>query len=169
MKRAALFVLAGVGYFAYWSIAKAGFEVSATQSTWPHVLGFSAIILMLALAVPQFADLVGGRVTYRASLVVAAGAALSSAANIFEDGFKIDEAFFAFVAGTAVTVLGLLALTLAVAAREGKRWFALVPAGTTAGLLLFVPAGGPLLLAAWLLAAALALAAVGKPAEVTLG
>jgi hypothetical protein len=52
-------------------------------------------------------------------------------------------AFFAFVFGTSITLVGLLALTVAVVAREGQRPFALVPAGTMAGILFFVAAGGP--------------------------
>jgi hypothetical protein len=98
-------------------------------------------------------QLVGGRVASRASLVVAAGAVLSSAANILEDGPKMEWAFFAFVLGAAITLIGLLALTIAIVARGGQRHFALVPVGTMAGLLLFVIAGGPVMLATWLVAA----------------
>jgi membrane protease YdiL (CAAX protease family) len=90
--------------------------------------------------------------------VVAAGAVLSSIANVLEDGLKMEWAFFAFVAGLAIIELGLLALAFALVARGGQRHFALVPAGTIAGILFFVPAGGPLLLATWLLAAGLAVA-----------
>jgi hypothetical protein len=53
---------------------------------------------------------------------------LSSVANIFEDGFRIGEFFFAAI-----------------------------PAGTIAGILLFVAAGGPIMLVTWLAAAAAAM------------
>ena len=69
----------------------------------------------------------------------------------------MEWAFFGFVLGTAIILLGLLALTIAVVAREGQRPLALVPAGTMAGLLFFVNAGGPVMLAIWLVAAATAL------------
>ena len=164
--RAALFALVGFGVFAYWLVANPGFDTSPTQGEWPYVLAFSAIILAIALAVMQFARFAGGSVAFRASLVVAAGAILSSAANVLEDGLKMEWAFLVFVMGTAIILFGLLMLTIAVAARRGQRYFALVPIGTMAGLLLFVTAGGPLMLATWLVAAAFALAPTRKQAEV---
>jgi hypothetical protein len=84
VKRAALFALTGLAFFANWSIAKPSFERSPTEGEWPYVLAFSALILMLAVAVPLFAQLVGGRLAFRASIVVAGGAALSSVANVLE-------------------------------------------------------------------------------------
>jgi hypothetical protein len=163
--RAALFALTGLAFFAYWLIANPSFEASPTQFEWPYVLAFSAIILSLAFAVPQYAQLVGGRVAFRASLVVATGSVLSSVANVLEDGLNMEWAFFAFILGTVVMYMGLLALAIALAARGGRRHFALVPAGTMAAILFFVIAGGPAMLATWLLAAALALAPRRKPAE----
>ena len=85
------------------------------------MLAFSAIILTLAIAVPQFAQLVGGPIAFRSSLVVATGASLSSFANVLEDGLKMEWAFFGFVLGKAIILLGLLALTIAVVARERQR------------------------------------------------
>lgn len=165
MKRAALFALTGLVFFGHWSVANPSFEASPTQGEWPNVLAFSALILTLAFAVPQFAQLVGGRVAFRASRAVAVGAVLSSAANVLEDGLKMEWAFFAFVAGLAIIELGLLALAIALVARGGQRHFALVPAGTIAGLLFYVVAGGPLMLVTWLLAAGLALAPARNPAK----
>jgi uncharacterized membrane protein len=89
--------------------------------------------------------------------VVATGSVLSSAANILEDGLKLEWAFFAFVLGTLTMHIGLVALTVALATRGRERHFALIPAGTSAAILLFVVAGGPVMLATWLAAAALAL------------
>jgi hypothetical protein len=156
VKRATLFALTGVGFFVYWLVAKPTFEASPTQGDWPHVLAFTAIILTLAIAVPQFAQLVGGSIAFRSSLVVATGASLSSVANVLEDGLKLEWAFFGFVLDTAIILLGLLALTIAAVAREGQRPLGLVPAGTMAGVLLFVNAGGPVMLATWMVAAAVA-------------
>jgi hypothetical protein len=165
MKRAGLFALVGFGFFAHWIVANPGFEVSATQRDWPYVLAFSAIILALAFAVPLFAQLVGGRVAFRASLVVAAGSVLSSTANVLEDGLKMEWAFLAFVLGTAIMHIGLLVLTIAIVARGRQRQFALVPAGTMAAVLFYVPVGGPVMFATWLVAAWLALAPTRTQAE----
>lgn len=165
MTRAGLFALEGLCLFAYWLVAKPSFDGSPTQSEWPHVLAFSAIILTVGFAVTQFAQFVGGRVAFRASLVVAAGAVLSSSANVLEDGLRMEWAFFGFVLGTLIILLGLLALTIAIVARGRQRHMALVPVGTMAGLMFFVTAGGPVMLATWLVAAALALELGRKRAE----
>ncbi|MDP9251526.1 MAG: hypothetical protein M3O80_00845, partial [Chloroflexota bacterium] len=124
-----------------------------------------AMILTLAFAVPQFAQLAGGRTPFRASLVVAAGSVLSSIANVLEDGFKLEWAFFAFVLGTLIVHIGLLALAVALVMRENRRHFALVPFGTSAAILFYVAAGGPIMLVTWLFAAALALAPTREQGE----
>ena len=165
MKRATLFAVFGIAFFVHWLVVTPSFEVSPTQAEWPYVLWFSAIILTLAFVVPQFAQLAGGSFAFRASLVVAAGAVLSSAANILEDGLKMDWAFFAFIAGLLIMYVGLIALTLSLWARGRIRHFALVPAGTMASLVFYVFAGGPLMLAAWLLAAALSLVPLHEQPE----
>jgi hypothetical protein len=93
------------------------------------------------------------------SFVVAAGGALSSFANVLEDGLQIGWAFFVVVLGTAIMELGLLALTVGVAIgrRGGHRLLALVPAGTMAAIGFYVIAGGVLMLASWFAAGAMAL------------
>jgi hypothetical protein len=154
--RAALFVLLGIGFCAYWVVAQPTYEGSSGQGEWPHVITFSGLTLGLAISVPLFAQLVGGRIVLRGSIVVSAGATLSSAANVIEDGLKMEWAFYAFVLGTVIILIGLLALTVAIVTRESHRHYALVPAGTMAALLFFVPVGGPVMLATWLVAAALA-------------
>jgi hypothetical protein len=62
--------------------------------------------------------------------------------------------------GGAFMQLGLVALTGVIAfnGRGGYRLLALVPAGTIAAIILFVVAGGPIMLASWLTAGMLALA-----------
>ena len=168
LRRAALFGLTGLLFFGSWLVTNPSFDVSPIQGEWPFVLAFSALILTLALAVPQFADMVGGRAAFRASRTVAVGAVLSSAANILEDGLKMEWAFFAFIAGLAIMELALLALAIVLVARDGQRHFALVPAGAIAGLLLYVVAGGPLMLVTWLLAAGFALAPARDQAKESL-
>jgi hypothetical protein len=158
--RAALFALMGVVFFVNWTVCDPTYEGSKCTDDWNVVLGFSAMFLLLAIAVPLFARLVGGRSVFRVSLVPAGGAALASLSNILEDGLKIDAAFFGFVLGTAGIILGLLALTAVIVfgGRGGDRFLALVPAGTMAAVIFYVIAGGILMLITWLAAAALALA-----------
>jgi hypothetical protein len=158
--RSALFAFVGLAFFVYWVVADPSFEESARQSEWSYVLAFSGVILLLAFAVPTLAQLVGGRLAFRVSLAAAAGATLSSVANIFEDGLQMSWVFVVFILGEGFMQLGLLALTgvIAFSGRGGYRLLALVPAGTTAAIILFVVAGGPIMLASWLTAAMLALA-----------
>jgi hypothetical protein len=159
MLRPALFAFVGVAFFAHWVVTDPSFEETATQSEWRYVLAFSGVILLLGLAIPLLAEVVGGRLVFRVSLVAAAGAALSSVANIFEDGMHMEWVFFVFVLGTATMLLALLALTVAImlTGRGSLRLLAPVPLATAGGILLYVVAGGPLMLATWLTAAALAL------------
>ena len=76
-------------------------------------------------------------------------------------------AFFVFVLGTGALGLGLVALTAAIAtaAHGTGRLTALVPAGTLAAILFYVHAGGPVMFATWLAAAAFAVATTGRPGE----
>ena len=70
-------------------------------------------------------------------------------------------AFWVFVAGTGALLAGLVVLAAAIALGRPRRRriAALVPAGTAAGLVLYVGAGGPVMAATWLGAAGFALAA----------
>jgi hypothetical protein len=155
-----VFALVGAALFSFWLVAHPSFEASLAQNEWPYVLAFSATILSLAVGVPLFFRLVGDRLAFRTSLVVAAGSVLSSIANVIEDGLRLEWAFYGFVLGAAVVLLGLLTLTIVIARGREQRRFALVPAGTLAGILFYVIAGGPIMLATWLAAAALALAPI---------
>lgn len=158
--RAALFALVGVVFFVHWIVTDPTYEGSKSMNDWNFVLGFSAALLLLAFALPLFAQLVGGRSVFRVSLVPAAGAAIASLSNVLEDGLRMDWAFFGFVLGTACVVLGLLTLTAVIAfgGRGGHRLLALIPAGTMAAVIFYVIAGGILMMTTWLAAAALALA-----------
>jgi len=138
--RAALFALVGLVFLAHWLVTDPSYEMSDSQDEWNHVLAFSAVILSLAAAIPMFAKLVHGWFAFR--------------------GLGMGWAFFAFILGTAILLLGLSVLTVVIAlgGRGGRRLLALVPAGTIAAIIFYVIAGGPLMLATWLAAAALALA-----------
>ncbi|MGH3140954.1 MAG: hypothetical protein ACRDQE_14575 [Gaiellales bacterium] len=167
MLNPALFALVGVAFLLHWILADPGFEASNTQDDWRHVIGFSAALLSLAVALTMFGQLIGRRDVLRVSVVAAAGAALSSAANIVEDGLGMGWAFYVFVLGTGALGLGLVALTAAIATlvQGNGRLTALIPAGTLAALLFYVHAGGPVMFATWLAAAAFAIAATGRPRE----
>jgi len=131
------------------------------------VLAFSGVILLLAIAIPLLAQLAGGRSCVRVSLVAAAGAGLSSIANIFEDGLRMSWVFVITAPGSAIQLFGLLLLAIVTAlrARGGRRLLALFPAGTATGILLYVVAGGLIMLVTWLIAAVLALAMPTRPSS----
>jgi hypothetical protein len=156
--RSALFALVGVWFFVYWLLVDPSYEGNSSQSEWHVVLSFSGVLLLLAVVLPILARLEGATVPVRAALVASFGAALSSGANIVEDGLHVESFFYVFVLGTGIMLLGLLGLTIAFLriGRRRDRKLALVSAGTLAGIVLFVPAGGPILLASWLAATAFA-------------
>ena len=166
MSRSLLFALTGVAFFVFWAVTRPSFEMTASMTEWPNVLWFSATLLSLAVALPVFGRMVGGRGIVRLATIAGAGVGLSSVANVFEDGFRIDGFFFAFVLGTLILDVSLLALTIVIARTLPGlyRLLALIPAGTVAGILLFVVAGGPIMLVTWLAAAAAALLLARKPA-----
>ena len=160
MARAMLFACTGVAYFVFWFVTRPSAEMTASMTEWPNVLWFSATILTLAVALPVFGRIVGGRWVVRLASIAGAGSGLSSVANILEDGLRVEAAFYAFILGSYIQVAALAGLTVALAmTTTGRgRLAALIPAGTLAGLLLFPVAGGPIMLVTWLVAAGAALA-----------
>lgn len=159
--RALLFAATGVAFFVLWAGAHPSNEMTAAMKQWPMVLWFSATLFVLAVALPAFGRMVGGRSIVRWSSIAGAGIGLSAVANIFEDGFGIDAAFFGFVAGTIIMEISLLSLAAVIArALPGRaRGWALIPLGTVAGIVFFVGAGGPVMLVTWLGAAVAAVTA----------
>ena len=157
--RAGLFALVGVLFFGVWWYVDPSLDETGAQSDWLVVTGFSSSLLLLAVALPAYAQLVGDRRIIRVSLVPSTGAGLGSLANVLEDGLAMSWAFWGFVLGAMIINLGLLALTLVIALlnRGAYRLLAFVPAATLVAIVLYVVAGGVLMLAAWLLAASLAL------------
>jgi hypothetical protein len=162
--RSILFALAGILFFVFWLVARPSFAATASMQEWPNVLWFSATLLSLAVALPVFGRMVGGRSVVRLASIAGAGVGLSSIANIFEDGLRIDGFFFVFVLGTLILDVTLLALTIVIARtfRGRDRLLAIIPAGTVAGILLFVVAGGPIMLITWLGAATVAARMFGR-------
>ena len=165
--RSLLFAFTGILLFLFWVIARPSSEMTASMTEWPNVLWFSATLLSLAIALPVFGRMVGGRPVVRLASIAGAGVGLSSAANIFEDGFRIDAFFFAFILGTLILDVALLALTIVIARTVPGRYRLLagIPAGTVAGILFFVVAGGPIMLITWLAAAAAAVMLPGRRME----
>jgi len=156
---AVYFACVGVTFCAWWIVTPPSHEGSASMQEWPNVLVFSGVLLLLGVAVPLWARVVGDVRVVRAALVVAGGFLLASLANIVEDGFGVDAAFFAFVLGLIVTNVGLVVVTLMLARRGPgrRRLLALVPLGALLAIVLAVEVGGPLMLATWLGAAGVAI------------
>ena len=163
---AVFFALFGVAFLAWWVVADPSHEISDTQDEWPYVLAFSGVILLIAIAVPLYARLVGDALVRRVSLVVAGGAFLGSVANVFEDGLSMEGVFFVFVFSLLIIDLGLIALVILLAVRESgaRRLLSLVPAGTLLAIIFAVEVGGPLMLVTWLGAAVVVLAVQNRPA-----
>ncbi len=160
MWRAALFAAVGVTWClrSLQSFADPEFMDPETASDWFAVLSFSAAWFALALGLPLLARSIGGgRLVHRSALVSAAGAALAGLGNLLEDGLQLGFAFWPFIAGAVVTMLGLIVFSVAVAATgQGKRrLLAAIPVATLIGMLLFESGGGVIVLVAWLAAAAL--------------
>ena len=169
ISRSVLFALTGAALFVFWVVVRPSFAVTASMKEWPYVLWFSATLLSLAVALPVFGRMVGGPMVVRLASIAGAGVGLSSVANIFEDGFGIDGFFLVFVLGTLTLDVTLVALTIVIARtfRGRDRLLAVIPAGTVAGILLFVVAGGPVMLVTWLAAAAAAVLLSGRSPEAT--
>jgi hypothetical protein len=162
MLRALLFAGTGVAWFTFWFVTGPD-ESMASMQEWPRVIWFSATLLLIALALVTFGRMVGGRSVIRLATIAAATAGVMGVVNIVEDGFRVEGAFYAFVLGLLVldVALGALALTIARTVAGRRRLLAAIPAATLAAIL-FPPAGGPLMLGAWLAASAVALRD-GKP------
>ncbi len=169
MWRAALFAVVGITWCvrSLQSFTDPEFMDPETASDWFAVLSFSAAWFALALGLPLLARSIGGgRLVHRSALVSAAGAALAGLGNVLEDGLQLGFAFWLFIAGAVVTMLGLIVFAVAVAAtgRGSRRLLAAIPVATLVGMLLFESGGGVIVLAAWIAAAALA---VLEPARTT--
>lgn len=152
--RVALFASVGVAWMFWW------LWTDPDRRDWPGALVFSGVILLLAIALPQVGRLARESQAFRVSRIPAGGAALSSVANLFEDGLQIDGFVYGFVLGLLVLELGLLTLVGVVAFTCSglTRLVAVVPLGTFAAAVLGPIAGGPIMLATWLTAAGLAIA-----------
>ena len=160
MLRAALFTFVGVAWCvrSLQSFSDPNYTdpVSAADSF--AVFSYSAALFATALALPLFAQMVGGRAVFRVSLVPAVGAALAGLGNLLEDALQVGLAGVFYGAGAGLTWVGLIAFTVAIAVsgRGRRRLLAAVPAATLIGWSQFESGGGVLVLAAWLAAAAMA-------------
>ena len=160
MRRAALFTFVGVAWCvrSLQSFADPHYTDPVTASDWFAVFSFSAALFATALALPLFAQMVGGRAVFRVSLVPAVAAALAGLGNLLEDALQVGLAGVFYGAGAGLTWVGLIAFTVAIAVsgRGRRRCLAAVPAATVIGWSLFESGGGVLTLVAWLAAAAMA-------------
>jgi hypothetical protein len=106
----------------------------------------------------MLAQLIGRQGVFRVSLVPGVDSVLAGFSNLVEDGLQLGWAFWPFILGTAVIVVGLVAFTGVVvgAARGRVQLLAAVPVATLLDVLFLHDAGGGVLvLAAWLPAVAL--------------
>jgi hypothetical protein len=149
-------VVVGVGAWLHWSITDPSFEQSATQSEWPYLLAFSGLIILLAVGAAALARAISGSTAVRAISTLLLGVAVAGATtNVVEDGFGVEQAFVVFVLSTALQLLALVALAVALAVDVvgARRVLAAAPLASAAGIVLYVHAGGPILLATWCSAA----------------
>ncbi len=160
--RAALFGAVGVLFFLRWlQVGSVDYQDPETLNDWAAVIGFSVALLTLAFALPVLAGLMGSRLVFRVAMVPATGALLGAVANILEDGLGWEPAFWLFIGGLWLSLVGLIALTVVMVWKGVGSWraLALVAVATLAGQLAFEPAGGPILLVTWLAAAVVAIRA----------
>ena len=161
MLRAALFTFVAVVWCArsLQTFMDPEYQHPESASDWFAVLSLSVALFALAFALPMFARLVSGPAVFRVSLVSAAGAALAGLSNLLEDALQMGFAFWFFIVGTVMVMVGLITfiVVVAVAGQGRRRLLAAVPAATLIGVLLFESGGGVLILAAWLVAASIAL------------
>jgi hypothetical protein len=153
--RSVVFAAVGVAFFVHWLVTDPASDSRESQTKWPYVLWFSAIILALGFVLVLFGRMVGGRWVLRLTLLAGAAAVLGSAANIVEDGLSMGWAFWGFVLSLALLDLTLLALTIVILRRcdGAQRWLAVVPASTLLAIL-YPAIGGVVMLVTWLAAAA---------------
>ncbi len=168
--RAALFALVGVTFATLWVSFRSTYDEQSSFDL-NLVVGFSAALALLAAALPAFAHMVGASIVVHVSLIPAAGAAIGSVANLVEDGLRVEEAFWGFVAGAALMTLGLIALAavIARAVRGRRRLLAAIPLGTMAAITFYPTVGGAVMLATWAGAAVLALRGYGSDREPAAG
>jgi hypothetical protein len=157
---ACLLCVVGLVAWLHWSITDPSFDQTEAQSEWVHVLGFSALVLALmggAAALGRALSDAGA--VRRISLILLIAGVLAAVTNVVEDGLGVEEAFIVFVVLTGVELLALagLGLALSLVVRGPRRVLALVPLATVTGVILYVPAGGPILLGTWCAAAVLLL------------
>jgi hypothetical protein len=151
-------VAVGVGAWLHWSITDPSFEQSATQTQWPYLLAFSGLIILLAVGAAALARAISGAAVVRTiSTLLLTAALVGAATNVVEDGFGVEQAFLVFVLSSAVQLLTLVALAVALAVNVvgPRRVLAVAPIASAAGIVLYVNAGGPILFATWCSAAVL--------------
>lgn len=168
MSRPALFAFVGVAWCvrSLQSFADPQYTDPETASDWFAVISYSVALFAVAFALPLLARHTGGGPTVvRVALIPAVGAALAGLANLLEDALQLRFAGWFYGAGGALTALGLIAFTLAIAlAGRGRgRLLAVIPLMTLIGWFLFESGGGVLVLVTWLAAAAIAAQQIHRP------
>lgn len=171
MGRVVLFVGVGVVWCvrSLQSFAEPDYWDPVSVADWFAVLSFSAALFALAVALPLFARVIGGRAVFWVSFVPAAGAAVEGLGNLLEDALRLGAGEVLYVVGGLVFWVGLLAfaLVVAVTAVGRRRLMALAVVVSGIGLVLYESGGGVLVLGAWLAAALMALGQQARVAPET--
>jgi hypothetical protein len=153
---AAFLVSLGIGAWLHWSITDPSFDQTEAQSEWDHVLAFSALVLGLTVGAAALGRTLSQTVAVRRlALTLLATGVLAAVTNVVEDGFSVEAAFLAFVLLTGIQLVALVALAVAlgISVRGPRRLLALAPLASAMGVIVYVHAGGPILLLTWCSAA----------------
>ena len=153
VSRATLFSLVGVGFLLHWIRQESGWRPRLPSSEPEVVVAFTALLLAHGLALWQFGAIVPDRRVRRAASALGVAAAVCAVANVLEDGYGVESAFFLFIAATLVLLLGQFLLAVVVLRTTGSWLLASTPGLSGLALALYPPLGGPLMLCAWGLAA----------------
>jgi hypothetical protein len=152
---AAFLILIGLGSWLHWSLANPSFNQTDSQSDWANVLAFSALVFALMAGAGALGRALSSAASVRRlTLALFAAGSLAALTNIVEDGLGVEKAFLAFALLTGFQLLALITLAIALGLSVGgpRRLLALAPLASAAGLLAYVNAGGPILLATWCIA-----------------
>ena len=130
----------------FWAIASlvllggAVYYEPVTLLDWTAVIAYTAALVWLGLAIVCIGRLVPSRLVRITALSAALPPIVAGLANLVEDGFDVAAASSVYVAGSLLTVVGLIALVAALVWARATRLAALCVL-VFAGLL-FVAAGG---------------------------
>ena len=135
----------------FWAVASlllvggAAYYEPVTLLDWAAVLTYTAALVWLGLSIACIGRLVPSRPVRITALIAAVPPIVTGVANLVEDGFDVAAASSVYVAGSLLTVVGLVALAAALLWARATRLAALCLL-VTLGLLFVVDGGGVVIL-----------------------